>query len=294
MVRHMRCFCLLLIFTFFTGTSNAVFAALWGDDQKQEASGDVEDFSVFDLVTECDILAAHPDDPQRMAEGVADDEIVPRLAIMACEDALEQDADEPRFAFQIARALLAVGRENEAYNYFVKAAETDYPAAEAYLGDYFQFGLGDVKQDAAQALAKYKKAVAGEFKIAESQIEQLTFNPSAYVTPAAKYFFAREFSQIKTESDLSSQGGRLFRNYVFNLVLPIIEECDDVLKPTNLANFYLYRYPAGWNQEQDENIHIAIQTSIGEFDAQVFLDRHGCDGPVAKQFFENLNAYFGS
>ena len=41
--------------------------------------------SVLDLVDECDVLAAHPDDTQRMAEGVADDQIVPRLAIMACE-----------------------------------------------------------------------------------------------------------------------------------------------------------------------------------------------------------------
>lgn len=96
----------------------------------------------FRLIDDCDILTAHPSDPQRMAEGIADDQIVPRLAILACDDAINLNLDQPRFTFQPGRALLAIGREDEAFALFEEASEADYAAAWAYLGDAYPSGLG--------------------------------------------------------------------------------------------------------------------------------------------------------
>lgn len=61
----------------------------------------------------CDLLAADPWDPDRVAEGVEIEEIDGVLALEACTKALEQLA-LPRFAYQRARALLALERYREA------------------------------------------------------------------------------------------------------------------------------------------------------------------------------------
>lgn len=243
-----------------------------------------ENFSIFDLVTECDMLAAHPEDPQRMADGVSDDDIVPRLAIMACEDAIASDPEEPRYAFQLGRALLAMGRKEKAREQFEQAAKARYAAAEAYIGDLYQFGHA-VPQDSKKALEHYRKAIAGEFKIAETQIEQLTFDRSQYVSSAIGDLFMADFQRVTTQSD------KLLRNYLHNFVLATMKECESYLTPKSVVNFYLYRFPTDYNPD-DDSIGVAIQTSVGEFDAEIFVRRHGCDGPVAKQLFGNINKFF--
>lgn len=258
---------------------------------EEDIASTQEEFSILDLVNECDLLAAHPEDPERMADGVADDDIVPRLAIMACEDAVLTEPDEPRFAFQLGRAFLTVGRKEKAKEQFERAAQQGYAAAEAYLGDFYQFGLG-VKQDTNRALAQYRKAVAGEFKAAESQIEQLTFDPSQYVSHAIAEFYNGNFSAISNQSDKILD--QLFRNYIYNFVVASMNNCERFLEPKSLVNFYRYRYPSDWAPEQEDSIQIAIQASVGESDSEVFIKRHGCEGQVAKQLFGNINKFFGA
>lgn len=253
---------------------------------QQSATDSKTDFSVFDLVTECDMLAAHPDDPQRMADGVADDDIVPRLAIMACEDAAASDPEDPRYAFQLGRALLVMGLKEKARNQFERAASSGYAAAEAYIGDLYQFGYG-VTQDNKKAVEHYRKAAAGDFKIAESQIEQLTFDPSQYAGPTIGALYAGDLQRVSKQSE------RPLRSYLHNFVLAMMEECRSALTPKSIANFYLYYLPTDENSET-ENIGIAVQTHVGEYDAEVFLRRHGCEGPVAKQLFGNLNKFFSA
>lgn len=246
-----------------------------------------EDVSIFDLVTECDLLAAHPDDPNRVAEGVADDEIVPQLAIIACENAIEDSVGEPRYTFQLGRAYLALGRKSEAREMFSEAADEDYAAAMAYLGDIYQFGLG-VDVDGDRASDYYEKAVAGDFEAAKSQIEQLAFKSDLYVSKTIAAFYERDFETVKSQSQNPA-----LRNYVFNFVLTASKECDAFMDPISLVKFYRYRYPAGYNAEDEwQNVIIGIQTEIGEHDAGLFLERHGCEGPVAKTLMSNFNRYF--
>ncbi len=256
----------------------------------QAQPGRSQEGSVLDLVEECDILAAHPDDPERYADGVADDEIVPKLAIMACEAALEEAPEEPRFRFQLGRALLAVGKKAEAFTHFQQASADDYAAAWAYLGDTYQYGLG-VDANTQKAFDAYKKSVALGFQIASTQIDQLQFNASMYTGEFLSLFYSGDFDSITRKSN--DQGIRsITRNYVFNLVLKLTEECQAVLRPSHVPTFYLYRYPGWWTLAADEDVTVAIQTSIGEYDAQAFVRRHGCDGAVAKYVFAQMDKFF--
>jgi len=245
----------------------------------------VEPDSVFEKVDECDLLAAHPDDPRRMAQGVADDEIVPLLAIEACEKALKLNPDELRFALQLGRALLAFGEKKKAFEIFEKTAGKGYAGAQAYLGDAYQFGLG-TEMDTKKALENYEAAIKGGFEVAEGQVKKLQFDGSIFVSAGIRKLYAGDFNYIQENSD------KAFRNYLFNFSQELIEECDSFLKPQGVVGMFFYRYPKGWTVESDESIIIAIQTSVGEFDARVFLKRHSCEGPVAEQFFKNLDKFY--
>lgn len=251
-----------------------------------------ESVSVIVLIEDCDILAAHPSDTQRMAEGVSDDQIVPRLAILACEDAIDLDADEPRFTFQLGRALLAGGREEEALALFQEAAEADYAAAWAYLGDTYQFGLG-TSIDGQKAYQAYQKALDLGFLEAESQIEQLTFDASLYTLPFVQYFYEGQYPTITQIVDDPVRSATM-RNYIFNLIQTLLYECEPFLTPGNVPALYAFRYPEGWSPEAEEDIAVAIQTSVAEYDAATFLRRHGCDGLIAKHIFESMNRYLAA
>src|SRR5262245_41094931 len=65
-------------------------------------------------VSDCDTYAAHPDDVNRWAPGVADGAIVPGLAVQRCSAAVSKSNKTPRFHFQLGRALLANGHPDEA------------------------------------------------------------------------------------------------------------------------------------------------------------------------------------
>lgn len=248
------------------------------------AAAQPKDSSVFELVQDCDLLAAHPEDPQRMAEGVADDAIIPRLAITACQGPAERSGEDARFAFQLGRALLSQGRKREAVAQFEKAAKADYAAAHAYLGDAYQFGY-HVPVDSAKAIEHYRKAIAGGFESARRQIDQLTFDPSRFVAGAIGDLYGGRFDALR-------KADPKLRNYVFNFAQQIMEACGPVLEPPNVPGLYIFRYPPGWTIQTDEQIGVAVQTSVGEYDAGAFLTRHGCEGPVAKRLFLNMNQFF--
>lgn len=248
--------------------------------------------SVLGLVEECDILAAHPADPERMSDGVTDDQIVPRLAILACEDASDVEPDDARFKFQLGRALLAVGRDEEALALFQEASDADYSAAWAYLGDAHQFGLG-TPVDGQKAYQAYQKALELGFLEAEAQIEQLTFDPSLYTLPFIEFFYNGKYDQIAGVVNEPARSPTT-RNYIFNVVQTLLYECEPFLKPDNVPALYGFRYPQGWTQEDDNTIAVAIQTEVAEYDAATFLRRHGCDGLIAHHMFDSMNRYFAT
>jgi len=63
---------------------------------------------------ECDLRAGDPMDPNRVADGVAMEDIASKLAIRICGIAVDNNPDELRFAYQLARAYASGGNAGEA------------------------------------------------------------------------------------------------------------------------------------------------------------------------------------
>lgn len=255
------------------------------------AAQDEEDepLSVLDLVEECDILAAHGLDPQRMSEGVEDERIVPGLAIPACEDALARNPGDPRLTFQLARAMLAADKDKEAFALFDESSKSGYGAASAYLGDAYQFGLG-VPVDAALAVNAYRQAVEKGFP-ATPQLNMMSFDSAMYAVPIPQLLYEGNFS---IDAQESGEKGYMGRNYTFNFVSYINDECGAVLESKMMVRLFKYRYPSkDYDAAIDGMPSIAVMGSTAEYDARRFLQRHGCEGIVASRMINRINAAFG-
>lgn len=97
-------------------------------------------------VTECDRLAANPDDPDRVAEGVPDSRVDIKAAIIACTRSLEADPENPRLAYQLGRVSFYDGNTPNALKYIGQAAEQGYRQAEFVMG-----ALGDNRREGVPA-----------------------------------------------------------------------------------------------------------------------------------------------
>ena len=85
-------------------------------------------------MTECDELAAHGRDPGRVGVPVTSETMDKDAAIAACHAAVENDPDNPRLNYQLARAYGYSGRGEEAMPYRLKALEADYPQSTFVIG----------------------------------------------------------------------------------------------------------------------------------------------------------------
>jgi hypothetical protein len=84
--------------------------------------------------TECDTLAAHPDDPDRNTTGVKQADVDLPKAIAACQAAVAADPKNPRVNYQLARVLGYSGRGAEAAANRQAAVAADYPQALFVVG----------------------------------------------------------------------------------------------------------------------------------------------------------------
>ena len=66
-------------------------------------------------ITDCDRVAAHPDDPLRVARGVETREMDLPAAIAACRQDLVKDPTNPRLSYQLARAMTYAGQVKDAF-----------------------------------------------------------------------------------------------------------------------------------------------------------------------------------
>lgn len=107
-------------------------------------------------VHDCDRLAAFGPDPQAVAPGVDLGAIDAGAAIWACRAAIEADSEEPRFRYQLGRALLAKSEETQAFEAIKAVAERFYPAALNSLGYLYLHGMGTAP-DPAAALVWYRR-----------------------------------------------------------------------------------------------------------------------------------------
>lgn len=108
---------------------------------------------------DCDRLAAHASDMQRVTNAVRFADLKARVtdAIAACREATSTYPGVSRFEYQLGRALSADGGHAEAVEWFTKAAERDYVAAMFNLAVAYDEGQG-VERDQATANQWYRKA----------------------------------------------------------------------------------------------------------------------------------------
>ncbi|MEO0981031.1 MAG: hypothetical protein AAFX03_00095 [Pseudomonadota bacterium] len=84
--------------------------------------------------TECDRLAGHPSDPEKVGDGVERPDMDLEAAIAACVAAVEADPGNPRLNYQAARAHGYAGRHAEGDPYRVAALNAGYPQSLFVVG----------------------------------------------------------------------------------------------------------------------------------------------------------------
>jgi uncharacterized protein len=111
------------------------------------------------LVSDCDLYAADPNDPQRQVPGVSNGLVNVRDALRACAFALAADVSNPRLQYQFGRVLEIAGRFGWAEHFYDLAGKQAYSAALVELGYMARIGQGrDV--DYKRAFDFYMKAAA--------------------------------------------------------------------------------------------------------------------------------------
>jgi tetratricopeptide (TPR) repeat protein len=101
-------------------------------------------------VHECDRLAAHPGDNNKVTPGVSWEQLETERALAACERAIEEHPEVSRFTYQYARALHKAGALENAAGRYRSVAEKGYAQAQAAISSMYLKGEG-IAQDSAEA-----------------------------------------------------------------------------------------------------------------------------------------------
>jgi TPR repeat protein len=96
-------------------------------------------------ITECDLQAAHPSDPQHMGPGVSSGAMILQKAIPACRAAVAANPESARAQYQLARSLVYWADANgadisEGMEHLEIAAGMDYTQALFVLGLMYRRG----------------------------------------------------------------------------------------------------------------------------------------------------------
>jgi TPR repeat protein len=109
-------------------------------------------------VTDCDRLAAHQSDPDKVVAAGVSGADVSAAAIGACRQAVATEPDNLRFRYQLARALAENGRAAEGHPDMHRAAEGGYRQAQFVLGYLYDEGMQGLIQDRCAAAALWRGA----------------------------------------------------------------------------------------------------------------------------------------
>ncbi|HKZ73847.1 MAG TPA: hypothetical protein VJ011_07280 [Steroidobacteraceae bacterium] len=88
------------------------------------------------VVTECDRLAAYPDDPDRVGPGVARENADVPKALAACEADVVAQPDNARLRYQLARMLFYSNESKRAVEEMRAAADRGYAQAQFVFGTF--------------------------------------------------------------------------------------------------------------------------------------------------------------
>ena len=112
-------------------------------------------------VERCDRLASHPDDPGRVAPGVATAQMDKPTALEACRAAVELEPRNARSRYQLARVLFYGGQNAPAIEQMRIAADAGYPQAQFVFGTFVARGREGAPQDICLAERYWRSAASG-------------------------------------------------------------------------------------------------------------------------------------
>jgi TPR repeat protein len=132
--------------------SHAV-AGVMSAAQADEATARFDPSTYSQVPTACDVLASHPDDPNRVAPGRERAEIAKDFpgAIAACRSAVEREPGNPRLQYQLARVLGYSGQGTLAMPHRAKAVAGRYPQALFVVGYLYLTGQNENPKDPCRA-----------------------------------------------------------------------------------------------------------------------------------------------
>lgn len=112
-------------------------------------------------ITDCDRIAAHPADPDKVLPGFNRTEIDLPKAIEVCRRVLAEQPGHARTAFTLGRVLYYSKRTDEALPYLEQAAAAGYRQALFVLG-FVLYDASQAKRDDCRAAELWQKAIALE------------------------------------------------------------------------------------------------------------------------------------
>ena len=243
---------------------------------------------------DCDVQAANPNDEQRVAPGVVNTSIIPKLAVEACEKALQALPDEPRILYQLGRAYDAANRPVDAAKAYKRAMDKNHAMA------FFNMGLKEAAQGNTDgAVALYAKGAELGSSFAARELAKSKFTSEGFSNPAFfQSIYDRKFSQRERSQTiyistfiglfnresacrgvathgLNVQAAQLAQGAVWSQLL-------GAMKQSQAAG------TIGLQEGRAATAGMAMQVDRAEGDAVLFYRRYACDGAVAKRFFANL------
>lgn len=127
-----------------------------------------------DVVTECDRLASHPEDPNRISTGVERADIDLKTATPVCEKAVADDPSNGRLRYQYARLLFYGNQTAAAMEQMRRSADAGHPQAQFVFGTFITRNRPDAPKDICLAEAYWKKSAAGGRQAARVQYVRYT------------------------------------------------------------------------------------------------------------------------
>lgn len=100
-----------------------------------------------DTVTQCDRLASHPEDPDKVAPGVERDKMDLKVALATCEAEVKAHPDASRSRYELARVLFYANENERAVAEMRKAADSGYRQAQFVFGLFVSNGREHAPKD---------------------------------------------------------------------------------------------------------------------------------------------------
>lgn len=265
-------------------------------------------------IHECDRLAADPLDAARVASPAATlNQTNAAAAIAACQTAAVAYPGAGRFHYQLARALHAMEELDAAIESVERALDLEYPAAAALLADFYVdliVSTFDRKDDLERATALYAIAKAKGYAVpVEKELAAWEeYYSLAFVSEG--YRAAALMQAIWEEKPVPAERGERgfeFLSFMFSFNEVCVENPNREDDFTAWVSQAIADRLAGLSGSE---IHPLVQLLASQVaggalgpaamsylrgashDAILFINRHGCESDISREFLSKAWAAF--